>query len=166
MNTEIEDNIKMANYYKALKRLFSLYKIQGKSKDQLPLTRFFNSEVGRIYATVSNLKALQILLRYPNTKTIYKKIEINMKDLHLVPRVSLIPKYTDAYQYIIQREAKLLWEKVGKKDIGDEKSILKKMTVVSLRKIVKDKGLHKAMRGYTRWKKDKLVKKLKEEGYT
>ena len=62
LNTEIEDNIKGRNYYKALKRLFSLYKVEEKTKDQLPLSRFFNSYVGKVYETVSNLKALQLIL--------------------------------------------------------------------------------------------------------
>ena len=34
LNTEIEENIQGGNYYKALKRLFSLYKVEEKNKDQ------------------------------------------------------------------------------------------------------------------------------------
>ena len=94
-----------------------------------------------------------------------KKIEINMKDLHLVPHVSLIDKYISAFEYIIQREAKLLWGRIDRKGI-EEKSIPKKMTVVALRKMVKDKDLSRVMKGYTRWKKDILIKKLKEAGHT
>lgn len=165
LNTEIKDNLKEGNYYKALKRLFSLHKAEGKSKNQLPLSRFFNSEVGKVYEMVSNLRALHILLQHSRTKEMDKRIEINMKDLHLVPQVTLIDKYIQAYEQIIQREAKILWERLGKKDIVEEKNTPKKVTVVTLRKIVKDKELSKSMKGYTRWKKDILLQKLKEGGY-
>ena len=162
LNTEIEDNIQGGNYYKALKRLFSLYKVEEKNKDQLPLSRFFNSYVGKVYEMVSNLKALQLLLSKYEDRETEKKVKINMKDLHLVPRIDLIDKYMEAYQAIIQREAKILWDRIGKKDT---KTVPKKITVVALRKIVKDKGLSRVMKGYTRWKKDILLIKLKEAGH-
>ena len=87
-----------------------------------------------------------------------------MKDLHLVPRIDFINEYIEAYQTIIQREAKILWGQIGKKGL-EEKSIPKKVTVADLRKIVKNKGLSRSMKGYTRWKKDILLKNLKEAGH-
>ena len=88
-----------------------------------------------------------------------------MKDLHLVPRIDFIDKYMEAYQAIIQREAKILWDRIGKKGTVEGKTVPKKITVVVLRKLVKDKGLSRIMKGYTRWKKDILLIKLKEAGH-
>ncbi len=135
-------------------------------KDQLPLSRFFNSYVGKVYEMVSNLKALQLILNKHNDKQTEKKVIVNMKDLHIVPDIGLIPEYIKAYEHIIQREAKILWGRVvGKRDTVEVKHIPKKMTVVVLRMIVKDKGLSRVMKGYTRWKKDTLLRKLKETGH-
>ena len=159
LNKEIEEYIQEKNYYKALKRLFSLYKAQGKSKQQLPLSRFFNSKVGEAYALVSNLKALRLLLKHSTTKEMDKKMEVNMKDLHIVPKISLIPQYIRDYELIIQKEAKVLWLKTGYTTSIKGK---KGLTVANLRALIKAKGLAKTMRGYTRWKKNILIEKLKD----
>ena len=165
LGEEMNSYIKQKNYYKALKRLFSLYKAQGNGKGQIPLAQFFNSKVGELYAKVSNLKALTILLQHSTSTDMDKKIEINMKDLHLVPKASLIPKYTKEYERIIQREAKVLWTKIGHKAVKSKRVRAKVHTVANLRALIKDKGLAKTMRGYTRWKKNILIQKLKDGGY-
>jgi len=111
LNTEIKENIKSKNYYKALKRLFSLYKAEGQSKKQLPLSVFFNSEIGQAYQTVSNLKAIKLLQQHHKGENVEKKIKINLKDLHIAPSIRMIDPYIKAYTDIIQREAKQVWIK-------------------------------------------------------
>ena len=112
--TEIKTFLKDKNYYKALKRLFSLYKAQGNYKGQLPLSRFFNSKVGEAYQKMCNLLALRLLLHHNPTKAVQKKIIINLKDLHLPPHASIdrIDMYIDLYEKEIQKEAKKLWNKL------------------------------------------------------
>ena len=70
-------------YYKALKRLFSTYKIKKKYNKLIELTKFFN-DTGDKYEVVSNLKTIQALLkRYDDHMTI-KKVMINLNDIGLV----------------------------------------------------------------------------------
>jgi len=76
-----------------------------------------------------------------------------------VPKISLIPQYIRDYELIIQREAKGLWLKTGYTTSIKGK---KGLTVANLRALIKAKGLAKTMRGYTRWKKNVLIKKLKD----
>ena len=46
-------------YYKALKRLFSIYRMSNNRKEAVKLTRFFNKT--KFYETNSNLKAIQLM---------------------------------------------------------------------------------------------------------
>jgi hypothetical protein len=165
LNTEIKDNIKDKNYYKALKRLFSLYKAEGQNKKQLPLSAFFNSEVGRAYETVSNLKAIKLLLQHHQGEEVEKKIRINLKDLHIAPSIRMIDTYIKAYTDIIQREAKQVW--IKEKGVLPErkKRQVKKLNVKALRQIIKEDGLQKKLRGYSRWKRNMLITALAQVGY-
>ena len=165
LNTEIKDNIKDKNYYKALKRLFSLYKAEGQTKKQLPLSVFFNSEVGRAYETVSNLKAINLLLHHHQGKEVKKKIRINLKDLHMAPSIRMIDPYIKAYTDIIQREAKQVWIKEKGASPEKKKRQVKKLTVKALRQIVREDGLQKKFRGYSRWKRNMLITALAQVGY-
>ena len=71
------------NNYKALKRLFSIYKITNNKKEAVKLTKFFNSSFGKLYEVNSNLKTL---LMMPNEDT---RKEINLKFLKLSPDLNL-----------------------------------------------------------------------------
>jgi len=71
------------NNYKALKRLFSIYKITNNKKEAVKLTRFFNSSFGKLYEVNSNLKTL---LMMPNEDL---RKEINLKFLKLSPDINL-----------------------------------------------------------------------------
>ena len=73
-----------------------------------------------------------------------------------MPKISLIPQYIRDYELIIQKEAKVLWLKTG------YTKGKKGLTVANLRALIKAKGLAKTMRGYTRWKKNILIEKLKD----
>jgi len=74
--------VKEGNNYKALKRLFSMYKMTKNRKEAIKLTRFFNSN--KLYQINSNLKAIQLMKEtYKNNHDVSKKIDINMKYLKL-----------------------------------------------------------------------------------
>ena len=68
------------NYYKSLKRLYSIYKIKRNYKKLVELTKFFN-ETGEMYETVSNLNTLKLLSEYYNDTITKKKIALNLKDI-------------------------------------------------------------------------------------
>jgi hypothetical protein len=70
------------NYYKSLKRLYSIFKIKRNYKKLITLTKFFNS-TGAKYEVVSNLKTIQILLEHYNDIMTKKKVLINLKDINV-----------------------------------------------------------------------------------
>ena len=70
------------NYYKSLKRLYSIYKIRRNYKKLVELTRFFN-DTGSKYEVVSNLKTIQLLLEHHHDSFTNKKVLINLKDINV-----------------------------------------------------------------------------------
>lgn len=77
------------NYYKVLKREFSMYKAQKNKKKLLELTKIFNSEMGKEYQIISNLEAIQKLQTYYKDKNTNKKVLLNLKELGLSPSTNI-----------------------------------------------------------------------------
>ena len=77
---ELYDN---GMYYKALKRLFALYKLKNTNTEELVnLTKFFNSDVGLLYRTSSRLKAIKLILEnYKDDFEVMKKVKISLRDM-------------------------------------------------------------------------------------
>ena len=76
---ELKDD---GNYYKALKRLYSIFKIKRNYKKLITLTKFFNN-TGEMYQIVSNLKTLKLLENHYNDIMTKKKVLINLKDINV-----------------------------------------------------------------------------------
>lgn len=85
--------IKEKNYFKALKRLFSIYKITKKNKEAVELLKYFNSDYGALYQTNSNLKTLLLLKGLPRNRVsqpeLSRLIDINLKYLNLNPNINI-----------------------------------------------------------------------------
>ena len=77
--------IQEGNNYKALKRLFSIYKFTKNRTQAIKLTTFFNSEYGKLYEINSNLKTIQLMTQYYDDDSVNKKIAINLKYLKINP---------------------------------------------------------------------------------
>ena len=77
--------IQEGNNYKALKRLFSIYKFTKNRTQAIKLTTFFNSEYGKLYEINSNLKTIQLMTQHYDDDSINKKIAINLKYLKINP---------------------------------------------------------------------------------
>ena len=75
--------------YKSLKRLFSIYKIKKEYLKLKQLTQLFNSNIGKLYETNSNLKTIQLLKKTYNEKRTKKRIDINLKFLKIDPKENL-----------------------------------------------------------------------------
>ena len=94
---DIRELAESGQYYKVLKRLFSIHKINKDKSELVLLTIFFNGPVGRLYNVNSNLKAISLLLtRYDDPVTL-KKVAINLKDINVDPE-------EDITQLIIQND--------------------------------------------------------------
>jgi len=169
--SDIHDYLAEHNHYKALKRLFALYKLQGNAKAQLPLSRVFNSRLGELYSYITNLKALQLLRlhSYTTNKTTKAKVKINLKDLRLNPELSLITQYIAVYEKELEKAAKPIWVKL-KPLLGQRVAAaspqgeIASRSLPELRRMVKEHGLSKRIRGYTKMTKEELLQKILKVG--
>ena len=73
LSNDFMDLVKEKKYYKSLKRLFALLKLEHpiKFEELKKISQLFNSEVGKLYKSNSELKAIKLLLEHykdDNTK--------------------------------------------------------------------------------------------------
>lgn len=87
INADYDQLVKDGDYYKALKRLFSIHRITKNKKEGVKLTRFFNSS--KLYEVNSNLKAIKLMKQTYDTKDVQKKIVINLKYLKIDPKTNI-----------------------------------------------------------------------------
>ena len=80
---DYEEFVKDGNNFKALKRLFSIYKIKKNKIEAVKLTKFFNSKYGKLYEINSNLKTLLLI---PDDDV---RKKINLKFLKLNPDIDI-----------------------------------------------------------------------------
>jgi len=80
--------IKDGDTYKSLKP-FSIYKINKEYPKLKQLTQLFNSNIGKLYETNSNLKTIQLLKTMYNDIQTKKRIDINLKFLKIDPKENL-----------------------------------------------------------------------------
>jgi len=79
---EYEEYKKEGSLFKALKRLFSLYKLTGSAQGMVLLTTLFNSPTGAKYSLLSNIKAIKLLLEHrPVEDDVGRYISVNLKDI-------------------------------------------------------------------------------------
>lgn len=81
---DYDELVSSGNYYKALKRLFSIYKLTKNHKEAVILTKYFNSDYGKLYSMNSNLKTLLLV-----PSRLKKQIDINLKFLGLSPSINI-----------------------------------------------------------------------------
>ena len=72
----------VGNTYKSLKRLFSVYRLEGNREKMVRLSSLFNSETGKLYALSSNLKAVKLILENDvSGKNLGEKVRVNLQDI-------------------------------------------------------------------------------------
>lgn len=70
------------NPYKALKRLFSVYRLDGDKEKMVELSSLFNSNTGKLYSISSNLKAVKLILESGvSGKNLADKVRVNLQDI-------------------------------------------------------------------------------------
>jgi len=75
--------------YKSLKRMYSIYKLQGKKEKLVELSTLFNSATGFKYSLSSNLKAIELLLEHFNDYDIQNMVRVNLRDLERIIGVKI-----------------------------------------------------------------------------
>jgi len=107
MNNDAREYRKEGRYFKALKRIFNIYRYLRQKRSLVKLAKFFNSEFGRLYALSSNLKTIKLLVesgyRDADTRT---KILINLKDLGIEPDITKINNVIEKTDKIFNDKAK------------------------------------------------------------
>ena len=72
------------------------------------LSKIFNGELGNEYSEISNLEAIQLLLEHYQTDDVYKKVIVNLKDLHIPVDIDNIDEYVKIRSKAFNNEAKEL----------------------------------------------------------
>ena len=99
LKANYDELVKEGDMYKSLKRLFSIYKIKKEYPKLKQLTQLFNSDIGKLYETNSNLKTIQLLKTMYHDIQTKKRIDINLKFLKIDPKENLeqLIKENDIY---------------------------------------------------------------------
>ena len=109
LEEDIRELRKEKKYYKILKRQFNIYKAEGdKKKDLLRLSKIFNGELGQEYQLISNLEAMEKVLEYHQEPELFKKVAVNLKDLHLPPESESLEKWIKERSKELNDKAKKL----------------------------------------------------------
>ena len=89
LRNDYNDLMVKGEHFKALKRLFSIYKIEKDYTNLKTLTSLFNSNIGKIYEMNSNLKTIQLLKTIDQQDNdddlTQKRIHSNLKFLKIDP---------------------------------------------------------------------------------
>ena len=114
LQQDMKEYIREGNYYKALKRLFSIAVLNNNQTTLTYLSNVFNSPLGQENEKLCNLKALQLLWQnYPDKSTL-QKINQNIKLLNENFRIGSIGKHIKKYQRSVSKQAKLHYQELKK----------------------------------------------------
>lgn len=85
LKADIAELKKEGNYYKILKRLFSVFKTTERKPYLLELTELFNSSMGEIYQNLSSVEAILKVLEHYKDPLLTRKAELALKELEAPP---------------------------------------------------------------------------------
>lgn len=116
---------KEGKVYKALKRMYSIYKLQEKKEKLIQLSTLFNSATGFKYSLSSNLKAIELLLEHHGDYDIRNMVMVNLKDLEKLIGVKIrssqqMSNVVQALDTQIERETQE-WLRHGHKSVLPKK---------------------------------------------
>jgi hypothetical protein len=106
---EIPEYIKEGNYFKVLKRYYSISNL-NKDRDMLDkLTDFFN-KYGKNYRIMSNLQAIEKVYKLDDSKETLQKIYDNLEDLGFNPKMKNFGKEIKKLFDELQKHAKVFYD--------------------------------------------------------
>lgn len=82
LQESIKELIDDKMYYKALKRYYNIFRAENKEKEQVELTKFFNSDIGIYYRLKSNLEAINLVKEHYDNDLVNKRIDENLKAIN------------------------------------------------------------------------------------
>ncbi len=112
-NESIKELKKEGNYYKVLKKLYSLEVLKENKKDKIlidNLITIFNSELGKIYKDINNIDAIEKVKEYYGDEPLTKKrIELNLNEIEYYENYKQLYNKNKKY---LNEEAKKLYNKL------------------------------------------------------
>jgi hypothetical protein len=110
LHRDIEEYTQEHNYFKALKRLFSIYRLKN-SNDQhlLLLSRIFNSNLGKEYQTIGQLEAIKLFVDTYDDKDDIRKAEFALRQIDKHYLLKDINKYIEEKKRKLNNEARPLF---------------------------------------------------------
>jgi len=84
LTSEIKELEQEGNYYKVLKRMFSIYKIKGETDKLVALTRYFNGPDGLVYQRISNYDAVQLVKQYYSNPALDAQLDSNLREIGII----------------------------------------------------------------------------------
>jgi len=113
---EIKENIKTelkeGNYYKVVKRFFSIAKVEDDKNKGLLISNFLNNYIGGEYKLLSNLKAIKSLLENYDDLSVRKMVRINLKNNNIISNIDVIYKLIPKLQKKVNKEGKNFLDKI------------------------------------------------------
>lgn len=110
---DMEEYRAEGQYYKVLKRVFSLNVLYQNIADAEFLIRIFNSKLGKLYERICNMKAIELLYTYYSTDSkALEKIDKNLKLIHEPDDIKTLHKNIDKYYRSLNRDAKKIYDKM------------------------------------------------------
>jgi len=108
---EIEKDIllelKAKNYYKVVKRFFSIAKIKDDKPRGKLISTFLNNYTGGEYKQLSNLKAIKLLLENYDDPLIRQMIRANLINDRIIPKVDVVYRLIPKIQKKVNTEGKI-----------------------------------------------------------
>jgi hypothetical protein len=103
---DIDEQLKEKNYYKVVKRLFSIAKVQNDKPRGKLITDFLNNYIGGEYKQLSNLKAIKLLLENYDDPLIRQMIRANLINDRIIPKVDVVYRLIPKIQKKVNLEGK------------------------------------------------------------
>lgn len=107
----IEEERKEGNYFKIIKRYFSILKILGRREGGEFLTDYLNQYMGKEYKILSNLKAIKELINNYDDEKIREKIRDNLRKINIKPNISIIDDLINKIQNKVNEDGKKFIDK-------------------------------------------------------
>jgi hypothetical protein len=109
LKKDIKGLSREGQWFKILKRYFSIYRALKQKDKLIELTKIFNGELGQEYKVISNLKTICLLLNHYHDQTTIKKVEVNLKDLKLEESIPNVNTYVERRLRSLNSKAKKLY---------------------------------------------------------
>ena len=94
------------NYYKVLKRLFSIYVLESNQNKLHYLTSVFNSPLGASYEKICNMKAMELVYEGYKDNSVEQKMKQNLKLMGASIRIGSIEEHIKMCDKELNAEAK------------------------------------------------------------